>query len=199
LDVPADLQHTAARSGGSWELPGPDVRTIGVAIPIPDPYGPELRRWRESFGDPQARSIPTHITLLPPTPVGAAELAALEEHLTGVAEGGEPFLIRLRGTGTFRPVSPVVFVAVAEGIGACEQVQGKVRTGPLHRELQYPYHPHVTVAHHLDEAHLDRAYRELAGYEARFATWGFSLYEHGDDGVWRPRRDFAFGGTVRGW
>jgi hypothetical protein len=27
----------------------------------------------------------------------------------------------------------------------------------------------------------------------RFPVWGFSLYEHGDDGVWRPQRDFIFG------
>jgi hypothetical protein len=24
-------------------------------------------------------------------------------------------------------------------------------------------------------------------------VWGFSLYEHGPDGVWRPQRDYAFG------
>ena len=42
------------------------TRTIGVAIPIPEPYGAELQRVRESYGDELARSIPTHITLLPP-------------------------------------------------------------------------------------------------------------------------------------
>ena len=30
-------------------------------------------------------------------------------------------------------------------------------------------------------------------YEARFSVHGFSLYEHGEDGVWRRRRDFTFG------
>jgi hypothetical protein len=24
-------------------------------------------------------------------------------------------------------------------------------------------------------------------------VWGFSLYEHGLDGVWRPQDDFVFG------
>lgn len=164
-----------------------------MAIPIPDPYGLELQRWRESFGDPLARSIPTHITLLPPTAVDGTALADIEEHLRVIAEGERGFPMRLRGTATFQPVSPVVFVAVAEGIGSCERVEGKVRSGPLTLELPFPYHPHVTVAHHLPEEVLDRAFKELADYEAHFSVWGFSLYEHGPDGVWRPQRDFAFG------
>lgn len=166
---------------------------IGVAIPIPDPYGTELQRWRESFGDPLATSIPTHVTLLPPTPVYGGDLDSIEEHLWLIAKGERPFTMRLRGTGTFRPISPVVFVAVAEGIGACERVEEQVRRGPLERELIFPYHPHVTVAHDLEDEVLDRAFKELAGYQAGFEVWGFSLYEHGPDGVWRPQRDFAFG------
>jgi 2'-5' RNA ligase len=169
-----------------------EARTIGVAIPIPDPYGLELQRWRESFGDPLARSIPTHITLLPPTEVAAAELPRIEEHLRLIAEVERPFPIRLRGTGTFRPVSPVVFVSVADGISACERVADKVRSGPLARSLTFPYHPHVTVAHDLPEEVLDRAFKELAHYSALFTVWGFSLYAHGLDGVWRPQRDFGF-------
>jgi 2'-5' RNA ligase len=173
-------------------------RTIGVAIPIPDPYGAELQRWRASFGDPLARSIPTHVTLMPPTPVDAAELAAIEVHLREVAATAEAFPIRLHGTGTFRPVSPVVFVALAEGDEACARIESKVRSGPLARSLRFQYHPHVTVAHDLTDEVLDRAFKELAHYEARFPVWGFSLYEHGADGVWRPQRDFPFGGPAAG-
>jgi 2'-5' RNA ligase len=168
-------------------------RVIGVAIPIPDPYGAELQRWRESFGDPLAASIPTHITLLPPTPVRADRLAEIERHLRTVAESARPYTVRLRGTATFRPVSPVVFVALADGIGACEEVERGVRSGPLARELDFPYHPHVTVAHDLPEEVLERAFKELADYDARFSVPGFSLFEHGGDGVWRPQLAFPFG------
>ena len=48
-----------------------NAHTIGVALPIPEPHGSELQAYREFFGDPLAASIPTHITLLPPTPVPA--------------------------------------------------------------------------------------------------------------------------------
>jgi 2'-5' RNA ligase len=169
------------------------MRTIGVAVAIPEPYGSELQGHRESFGDSLAASIPTHITLLPPTPVAAGDLSHVEKHLRKVAEAQCSFEIHLRGTGTFYPVSPVVFVSVALGISDCERVEAAVRSGPLARELHFPYHPHVTIAHDLPQDLLERAFDELAGYDVRFTVWGFSLYEHGADGVWRPRCDFTFG------
>jgi 2'-5' RNA ligase len=166
---------------------------IGVALPIPEPYGSELQAHRESFGDTLAASIPTHITLLPPTPVPTGDLDLVEEHLRKVAEGERSFEIHLRGTGTFHPVSPVVFVSVAMGISDCERVEEGVRSGPLSRELLFPYHPHVTVAHDLPTDILEGAFDALAHYDVRFPVWGFSLYEHGTDGVWRPQHDFVFG------
>ncbi|TDC89839.1 2'-5' RNA ligase family protein [Actinomadura sp. 7K507] len=166
---------------------------MGVAIPIPDPHGAFLQARRASFGDPLANAIPTHITLLPPTEVPGQALDGIEEHLREIARTEPAFPIRLRGSGTFRPVSPVVFVALAEGIGGCERVQARVLSGPLARPLPFPYHPHVTIAHHLPDDVMDRAFKELAGYRADFDVWGFSLYEHGLDGVWRPRCDFVFG------
>jgi 2'-5' RNA ligase len=168
-------------------------RTIGVAIAIPEPFGGELQSWREGFGDPLALAIPTHVTLLPPTTVCQSELDVIEEHLRGISEREQPFELHLRGTGTFRPVSPVVFVALAAGISNCERVAEQVRSGPLERALKFPYHPHVTIAHDLPTEVLDRAFHQLACYDARFPIWGFSLYEHGDDRVWRPQRDFVFG------
>ncbi|GAA0595857.1 2'-5' RNA ligase family protein [Actinomadura livida] len=172
---------------------GTEVRAIGVAIPIPDPHGALLQAKRASFGDPLATAIPTHITLLPPTEVPEHELGAVADHLRDIARTERPFRIKLRGSGTFRPVSPVVFVALAEGISGCERLQARILSGPLARPLPFPYHPHVTIAHHLPEEVMDRAFKELAGYSADFDVWGFSLYEHGQDGVWRPQYDFVFG------
>lgn len=174
------------------------TRTIGVAIAIPEPYGQELQRVREGYGDPLARFIPTHITLLPPTEVPSDDLDRIEKHLRTIAESEEPFEIHLRGTGTFLPVSPVVFVSIALGISECERIEAKVRSGPLARDLTFPYHPHVTIAHHLPEPVLRTAFEEMSRYETRFGVWGFSLYEHGTDGVWRPQRDFPLGVPLPG-
>ena len=168
-----------------------DACTIGVAVPVPEPFSAELQAWRRAFGDPLACAIPPHITLLPPTRVAVAELPTVGKHLAEVAAAGEPFRVRLRGTATFRPVSPVVFVALAEGISACEMLSKSVRTGPLPAELTYPYHPHVTVAHDLPNDVLDRAFAQLTSYAADFSVTAFSLYEHGADQVWRPRHSFS--------
>jgi 2'-5' RNA ligase len=165
-----------------------------VAIPVPEPYADELEDWRSSFGDPQAHAIPAHITLLPPTTVADDDLAAVEAHLREAAAAVEAFAVHLRGTGTFRPVSPVVFVALAAGIAGCERLERGVRSGLLTRSLDFPYHPHVTVAHDLPDAVLDDAYDALAGYDARFVAERFHLYVHGADGVWQPRRTFELGG-----
>lgn len=101
----------------------------------------------------------------------------------------------LQGSGTFRPVSPVVFVQVAGGIAECEQLEQAIRQGPLSRDLQFYYHPHVTVAHHISESALDQAFAQLAGYRCAFEVDAFHLYEHGDDSIWRPVREFGFGGA----
>jgi len=174
--------------------PDDDRQTIGVVLEIPEPWASYLQASREGFGDPQARSIPTHVTLLPPTAVPRDQVDEVIAHLQAVAGRLAPFDLQLEGTDTFRPVSPVVFVRVARGGEGCDDAQRAVRTGPLARELTFPFHPHVTVAHHLDDDALDRAAKELAEFSAGFPVASFVLYEHGVDGVWRPRRLFRFGG-----
>ncbi|HEY0891035.1 MAG TPA: 2'-5' RNA ligase family protein [Nocardioides sp.] len=167
------------------------MRTIGVAVAIPEPWATQLQDYRASVGDATASMIPTHITLVPPTEVDDALMAEIEAHLADVAAGVEAFRVHLRGTGTFRPVSPVVFVAVVEGISSCEQLAAAVRRGPLAVDLAFPYHPHVTVAHDLPEERLDQAFAELADFDASFEVAEFHLYVHEDGSGWRPTRDFA--------
>ena len=167
--------------------------TIGVSIAIPSPHAEMLQARRASYGDPLAESIPTHVTLLPPTPVEDDDLAKVVAHLEDVASSGHSFPMVLRGTGTFRPTSPVVFVQVSGGLADCELLEKSVRRGPLDRDLEFYYHPHVTVAHHLDDEALDRAFTDLADFECSFDVDEFHLYEHGADGVWRPVRTFRLG------
>ncbi|MFJ6622457.1 2'-5' RNA ligase family protein [Kitasatospora sp. NPDC091335] len=178
-------------------LPGggdlPEVVTIGVSVSVPDPYGTAIQDARAGHGDPLARSIPTHVTLLPPTEVPAGELPKIEEHLAAVAAAHRPFRMLLRGSGTFRPVSPVVYVRVEEGAQECRLLEADIRSGPLARELAFPYHPHVTVAHGLPDDVLDQAYEQARGFRAAFTVSGFGLSRFGTDEVWRPWRSHSFG------
>ena len=107
--------------------------TIGVAIAIPQPFEAVLADQRAAVGDPLAASVPPHVTLLPPTVVTDAELADFVVHLAQVAEAAAPFEMALQSTGTFRPVSPVVFVQVARGISDCELLERAIRSGPASR------------------------------------------------------------------
>jgi 2'-5' RNA ligase len=101
--------------------------------------------------------------------------------------------MRLRGTGTFRPVSPVVFLAVAEGIPGCEDLERRVRCGPWAVDLRFPYHPHVTVAFDLDEKALDEAFAAMSDFEAVFTVETIRLYELGGSG-WRARTAYPLVG-----
>ena len=162
----------------------------GVAVGIPEPYGSQLVEWRRGLGDPNADAIPPHVTLLPPTRLPRERLPAVVAHLEAIAARHRAFDIHLRGSGTFRPVSPVVFVTLVEGISDCERLEKQIRGGPLARELRFNYHPHVTVGHDLPDDVLDLAFEKLASFEGRFRVDAFTLFEQGADEVWRPLRDF---------
>jgi 2'-5' RNA ligase len=172
------------------------VPTIGVSVAVPEPWGSELQQYRIALGDDSARHIPTHVTLLPPHEVADGDLDAVHEHLATVAGNTVPFRMHLRGTGTFRPVSPVVFIGVVEGISACEQLAAGVRRGPLAIQRTFPYHPHVTVAHGLPPEQLERAFVELSAYDARFDVDAVWMYLHEDSSGWTPARSFALGQPV---
>ena len=167
------------------------MTTIGVAIAVPEPWGARLQEYRMALGDESATGIPTHITLMPPYEIDPVHLPRVEQHLAEASATNRSFQVHLRGTGTFRPVSPVVFVTVVEGISGCEQLALSIRRGPLATDLQFPYHPHVTVAHQLDDERLDRAFADLSDFDCAFDVTHFSLYVHRNASGWVPTRDFT--------
>ncbi|WP_329564781.1 2'-5' RNA ligase family protein [Kitasatospora sp. NBC_01266] len=168
--------------------------TIGVAVTVPEPFGSAIQDARAALGDPLARAIPTHVTLLPPTEIPAERLPAVRAHLAAVAARRRPFRMLLHGSGSFRPISPVVFVRVEEGAQECRELEAEVRCGPLARELAFPYHPHVTVAHGLAEQVLDTAAVQARAFHAAFAVPAFTLSWFGADAVWRPWCAYPFSG-----
>ncbi len=173
------------------------MQTIGVAIPVPEPWGSMLRNKRADFGDPMAKMVPSHVTLIAPTEVADAELEGVCASLERASASLPPFPMRLRGTATFRPISPVVFIAVSQGISYTEMLAKAVRTALGAEEPTFPFHPHVTVAHNLDDTSLDRAYDELKDFECQFMVDGFALYHHDDIDGWVPQRTFDLGPEPR--
>jgi 2'-5' RNA ligase len=172
------------------ECPAPS-RTLGVAIEIPAPYGPELDAIRMTYA-PGAVEMPAHVTILAPFDVDPEVMPSVIDHMTRVAAASQPFRLVLQGSGSFRPVSPVVFVAVADGIAGCEGLERRVRSGALGVESRFPYHPHVTIAHDVEPDVLDRAFDDLSGYRAAMQIDAMSLHEN-VEGTWQLVQSFPFG------
>ena len=190
--------HLGTGAGGRRPAPGGGVGSLpmpmhGVAVTIPEPWGaalqarPGLLRRPHGVGHPAARDAAAadrhrrrHAARVPRAPARG--------------HGGRRALrMVLSGTGTFRPVSPVVFVQVSPGIAQCEKLESAVRSGPVERRLDFPYHPHVTVAHHLGEDALDRAFADLGDFRCDFRVGSIELYTHDEDGVWRVQQSFPLG------
>lgn len=191
-DVDARLVPGASSNGNGCGAG--DSMCIGVILGFPPRIARELQKWRASFGDPMAGVIPAHITLITTTPTQDWE--ATRDHVREVARRQAPFNITISGTGSFRPVSPVVFVNVEDGFAECVELHEQLQTGPLQRSLPFPYHPHVTVAHDVSPESLDEAEIALKHYRATFPVVSMGLYEHDSNGIWQLREELEFGSDI---
>lgn len=197
--IPAVERMAATASlsvvGREGTFVGGTTGQIGVAIAVPAPLDALLVSCRASTGDPMAWSIPPHVTLVPPQEMANHALPQVAQHLSCVASRAEPFVIRLRGTGTFRPVSPVVFLALDDGAQEVAALEETVRAGVLGSERAFPFHPHVTLAHGVPDDCLDRAVTEMAGLDVSFEVDSLRLYRYGADAMWHALSDHPLGGA----
>lgn len=197
--IPAVERMAATASlsvvGRGGTFVGGTTGRIGVAVAVPAPLDALLVSCRASTGDPLACLIPPHVTLVPPQEMADHALPQVAEHLSVVASRAEPFVIRLRGTGTFRPVSPVVYLTLCQGAEQVTVLETAVRAGVLGSERVFPFHPHVTLAHGVDEEHLDRVAAEMAGFDASFEVSSLRLYRYGSDALWHALSDHPLGGA----
>ena len=166
--------------------------TIGVTIDVPEPLATRVAEVRRDSGDPLAATVRPHVTLLPPTPVPDSDLVGVLDHLYRVFARTVPFLVRLSGTDTFRPKTPVVYIPLLEGGRNCAKLAASVRSAPLDVELAYPYYPHVTVAHNVSDEALDAAQAALADVEFEFYVTHVRLDVQRADGSWSPHTTFEF-------
>ena len=169
---------------------------IGVSIAVPEPWGEWLREKRRSFGDSGADHIPSHITLSPPLTVKKLELEQISEALAKEAARHQPFTIALDGTGTFRPVSDVVYIVVRQGVPESAELARGIQAAIDAPDPEHDFHPHVTVAHELDDDALDIAAADLTDFECEFEVSSFKLYIHDDDRGWEPVREFPMGDSA---
>lgn len=154
----------------------PDQDWFGVVIAIPEPWVTQLTELRLRLGDLHGSRVPAHITILPPTPFPTEERAEVIRHLREVAKHHRPFRVTLKGSGSFRPLSQVAFLQLAEGGAECTNLAEDIRTGPFDDiPSRFPYHPHVTLAQDVDDPALDLALDIGDTFEATWLVPGFRL------------------------
>ena len=135
---------SVARPGRRVRLPersGDQVR-IGVAITVPEPYGiGAAGRARPVRGPVGGVHPAAHHAAGPDRHRARRDRSRSTSTWRPSRSSTRRSSCTLRGTATFRPVSPVVFVQVAEGVAGCEALEGSVRSGVLAQELRFRLPP----------------------------------------------------------
>lgn len=172
----------------------PHADSLGVVISLPPSLADVLGQKRSVYAGSGAVVVAPHITLVSGRAWESWEAA--EEHVRNVAASFAPFKLSLRGTGTFEPVSPVVFLNVNDGASECAALHAKLLEGPLEHLLEFSFHPHLTIAHGLDADTMARAKSEMVDFEAEFEVTSIGLFDY-IEGTWALREELTFGGATR--
>ncbi|MBV1779118.1 2'-5' RNA ligase family protein [Paeniglutamicibacter sp. ABSL32-1] len=178
------------------ETTGSDVAeatALGVVIEIPSPLEGPLRAWRQRYGGDRSANIAPHITLVSGS---TTDWDAAVRHVHRVAARASSFTVRLHGTGTFRPITPVVYLNVEEGAEACGKLHDELLAGPMKHEVSYGYHPHLTIAHEADDAAMDLAQEELKDESMSFTVDSIGLFGLDGTGAWSLREELGLGGPA---
>ena len=157
---------------------------LGVVVEVPQPWAEDLQQWRLGFGDNTADHMPTHITLVPPTVVSSGRLDAVLADIDAACEGVAGFHIATSGISTFRPTSPVVYLAIGDGGKRLQQLHELVLPLVSDKPVLHPYVPHITVAMHLPDAVLDSAAQVLGDYSLSWDIASVCSFVRGRDGRW---------------
>ena len=167
-------------------------RTLCVAIPVPEPWGAEIDRARRAL-QPGRQPLRSHITLIPPTDVPVDRVPEVLVHVSAVARAETGFRVELRGTGTFRPCSPVVFIGVVGGHGDVVALRDELAVGRFApKEGGWPFQPHVTLAARCADQALDDAARWFEDFSALFEVRSVSTFEKVNRG-WAVRDRASIG------
>lgn len=166
---------------------------LGVVIQLPSPLDATVREWRRRYGGQAAAAIAPHITLVSGS---TTDWDSAVRHVRKVAAHMPVFRVGISGTGTFRPISPVVFMNVIEGAQACGRLHDALVDGPLRHELSYGYHPHLTIAHEVEDSIMDLAQEELSGESMTFPVDSIGLFGIDSAGAWSLREELELGGPT---
>jgi 2'-5' RNA ligase len=174
------------KTGGSPTL-GSGRRYLSVVLEVPRALRGRVVA-RRGGAEGTAAHITVFITERAGGEPGEAELLERVSRACAGVPGGE---VELRGTGSFRPVSDVVFLRVGEGAEMLTELHRRC-AGMLPDASPFPYHPHFTLAQGLSGPELERAAAELADFQERFEARALGVYG-GDLTGWRRLGEVRLG------
>ena len=143
---------------------------LSIIARVPPPLAERIVRWRREYSMVGAVAESCHITLL--IAQDAAEEGKLGQLKAALAGHGAVEVV-LGEPESFQPASPVTYLPLVRGSDCfrylhrrCVELLGK-------SESPFPYEPHLTLAHGLEEAALARSLRDFAGLDAQLT--GFRI------------------------
>jgi len=107
---------------------------------------------------PDLPHLAAHLTVLPPRVLQGSELSAVET-LEEVCSQVEPFTVTLGDVETFCPLTPTVFIRVADGAYRMRELHDRLNIKALAAQEEWPYMPHLTIVKMGAEPQAQEAYR----------------------------------------
>src|SRR5437762_3434664 len=108
------------------------------------PLGEFVERLRAEL-HPALAHLPAHLTVLPPRLLQGGQEEA-RRTLEEVCRKASPFEVAMGEVETFVPVTPTVFIRVAEAAYRVRELHDQLNTDALQAEEPWPYMPHLTIA-----------------------------------------------------
>jgi 2'-5' RNA ligase len=145
-------------------------------IPVPryalvaylrNPVGEFVEQLRREL-HPELPHLAAHLTILPPRVLHGSELSA-RETLEEVCSQVEPFTVTLDEVETFCPLTPTVFIRVAQGAYRMRELHDQLNTKALAAQEEWPYMPHLTIVKMSLETQAQEAHRIASERWSQFA------------------------------
>lgn len=142
------------------------INSFALVTYIPNPLAQFLDGLRSEF-EPQHPAPKAHVTVLPPRPLVEPEDAARRQLRLKLAECAA-FDIAAGDVEVFAGTN-VVYISVARGFDSLRRLYASLNHGAVEFREPFPFHPHITLVQHLDQAEAEiaaeKVRRRWAGFD----------------------------------
>jgi 2'-5' RNA ligase len=155
-----------------------------VALVLKGEARVEVDGLRRAMGEPDLLRIPPHLTLVPPVNVREDRMEDALAVLRAAGAAAKPLRLTLGPPATFLPHNPVLYLSVHGDVDGVINLRTAVFREPLHRDLTWPFVPHVTVADGIDPERIAAGVDVLSSYEREVTLTSMHLLEEREHNVW---------------